>query len=133
VKICPVWENPGQNCWLWQRKPWLPERTDLVPKALGMTNFPRPLRHPLLPMFRPRHLSSAYCPLNYKPISPLPALLATSASRKVKRNISNNATRSVKPRMPQSGMRRRSRRRIYFGKGRQILAFPTPPLTRMSS
>jgi len=40
AKICPVWENPGQNSWLWQRKPWAPERVDLLPRALEMTNFP---------------------------------------------------------------------------------------------
>ena len=52
VKKCPVLENPGQKFRLWQRKPWAQKRTDLLPKALEMTNFSEGIQQIVCPIFR---------------------------------------------------------------------------------
>jgi hypothetical protein len=42
----PSLEIPGQILRVLEGKPWAPERTDLLPRALGMTNFPNTAASP---------------------------------------------------------------------------------------
>jgi len=46
----PSLEIPGHILQVLEGKPWVRERTDLLPRALGMTNFPFNLQTDLGPL-----------------------------------------------------------------------------------